>query len=98
MDTQSKYVERADGPPKKVGVFMAIESLDGSVAVTNKLIEGLADRLSGLLRGSYPAAEMAGEAQPERDKSSATSEVEGIDKRVRRLNDRLEELLARLDV
>lgn len=77
----------------------ALEDLDGDVTYALKLREQLESKLKGVLKNSSPVADAAGLAsQPPRDISSVTSEVEGIDNKVRGLNRSLEDLLARIDM
>lgn len=97
MHSQSAIV--AD-PPKRSGVFGALDDLDGDVSYSLKLAEELGLKLSGLLRRLSEKADDAaadGSVKP-RNVSPGTDEVERINNRVRTLNVALSDLPERLDV
>jgi hypothetical protein len=90
----------AGSQPKRAGVHGALDTLENDVAHSLKLADELELRLSGLLKMSAPTTEVGADSKQSapRDISSATSQVEGINNRVRGLSTHLSDLLSRLDL
>ena len=84
--------------PKRMGIGEALDGLENRVSESHKLAESLELRLSGLLRQDAPAAESGGETQARRNGAPMTNHAETIADRVAVLNDRLRDLLDRLDI
>jgi hypothetical protein len=88
----------SDDSPRRSGVFGALDNLDSDLNYSVKLAEELELKLSGVLRNPSATDATCKEGSQPRNVSSVTTEVEGINYRVRALNVRLSELLERLDV